>query len=60
MLNDLPEFDGQNPSLERFASILWSRLVPSLPAGLESAVRLWEDSSAWAGYSQPGPGAKRD
>jgi 6-pyruvoyltetrahydropterin/6-carboxytetrahydropterin synthase len=60
VLNELAEFEGQNPSLERFASILWNRLSASLPAGLESAVRLWEDSSAWAGYAQPGPGTKRE
>ena len=53
LLNDLPEFESQNPSLERFARILWERLSGSLPAGILSAVRLWESSSAWAGYEQP-------
>jgi 6-pyruvoyltetrahydropterin/6-carboxytetrahydropterin synthase len=52
VLNDLPEFDAQNPSLERFARILWDRLSGSLPAGVQGAVRLWEGSSAWAGYEQ--------
>ncbi len=53
VLNDLPEFDGENPSLERFAAILWGRLSASLPADTECAVRLWEDSAAWAGYERP-------
>jgi 6-pyruvoyltetrahydropterin/6-carboxytetrahydropterin synthase len=58
VLNELPEFEGENPSLERFAAILWGRLSASLPAGTVSAVRLWEDSDAWAGYEQPGPGGE--
>jgi len=50
VLNDLPEFGADNPSLERFARVLWERLSPALPAGVSSAVRLWENTSAWAGY----------
>jgi len=53
VLNDLPEFEAQNPSLERFARILWESLSRSLPGGIQSAVRLWENSAAWAGYEQP-------
>ncbi len=53
VLNELPEFESQNPSLERFARILWDRLSASLPDGVHSAVRLWENSSAWAGYEPP-------
>jgi 6-pyruvoyltetrahydropterin/6-carboxytetrahydropterin synthase len=49
-LNALPEFADTNPSLERFAKVLWERLSASLPAGVEGAVRLWENESAWAGY----------
>jgi 6-pyruvoyltetrahydropterin/6-carboxytetrahydropterin synthase len=52
VLNELPEFESQNPSLERFARILWERLSATLPGGVQSAVRLWENSSAWAGYEQ--------
>jgi 6-pyruvoyltetrahydropterin/6-carboxytetrahydropterin synthase len=52
VLNDLPEFETLNPSLERFARILWDRLSAGLPAGVEGAVRLWENPSAWAGYDQ--------
>jgi 6-pyruvoyltetrahydropterin/6-carboxytetrahydropterin synthase len=53
VLNDLPEFKAENPSLERFAAILWGRLSAALPEGTECTVRLWEDSLAWAGYEQP-------
>jgi len=53
VLNDLPEFASENPSLERFARVLWQRLSEALPAGVESAVRLWESPVAWAGYEQP-------
>lgn len=50
VLNDLPEFAEANPSLERFARVLWDRLSPALPHGVSSSVRLWEGPSAWAGY----------
>ncbi len=54
LLNDLPEFAGQNPSLERFARALWERLAASLGSGQGrgSAVRLWENPYAWASYEQ--------
>lgn len=52
MLNDLPEFEHLNPSLERFAKILWDRLSAALPTGVVCAVRLWESSSAWAGFEE--------
>jgi 6-pyruvoyltetrahydropterin/6-carboxytetrahydropterin synthase len=57
MLNDLPEFAGLNPSLERFVKLLWDRLSASLRPGMSCAVRLWENESAWAGYdgTLPGP-----
>ena len=52
MLNDLPEFEGLNPSLEHFARILAvaldSRLKASNICGLK--VILWENDSAWASY----------
>jgi 6-pyruvoyltetrahydropterin/6-carboxytetrahydropterin synthase len=53
VLNDLPEFGAENPSLERFARVLWERLSAALPRGVSAAVRLWENSSAWAGYTGP-------
>ncbi|MGA2479217.1 MAG: 6-carboxytetrahydropterin synthase [Spirochaetia bacterium] len=53
MLNELPEFDKANPSLERFVKVLWDRLSAALPPQVHSSVRLWESDSAWAGYEQP-------
>jgi len=52
-LNDLPEFAGANPSLERFARILCQSLAAHLQASrLRSiTVRLWENEFAWASYS---------
>jgi 6-pyruvoyltetrahydropterin/6-carboxytetrahydropterin synthase len=55
LLNDLEEFKGINPSLERFVKILWERLSVSLPKGTVCSVRLWENDSAWAGYDGPLP-----
>jgi len=57
LLNDLAEFAGLNPSLERFAKLLWERLSKSPLPGIRSAVRLWENESAWAGYEEPVPGS---
>src|SRR5512140_245330 len=52
MLNDLPEFEGLNPSLEHFSRILATALDARLQApnicGLK--VILWENDSAWASY----------
>lgn len=52
-LNDLPAFEGLNPSLEAFARILAESIDADLKdqslAGL--TVKLWEDKEAWASYS---------
>jgi 6-pyruvoyltetrahydropterin/6-carboxytetrahydropterin synthase len=52
MLNDKPEFEGLNPSLEHFARILAASLSERIKApdisGLK--VTLWETPSAWASY----------
>ncbi len=52
MLNDLPEFEGLNPSLEHFARILAEALDGRITAtGLHSLkVILWENDSAWAAF----------
>lgn len=51
-LNELPEFDGVNPSLERFARILGERLLDALDdaRAVHLRVALWEDDVAWAGW----------
>lgn len=51
-LNDLPEFDGLNPSIEHFSRIFCTSLDEQLdPDGLDITVRIWEDEDAWASYS---------
>lgn len=53
MLNDKPEFDGLNPSIEHFARILASSLSKRIKEENISALKvvLWENESAWAAYS---------
>ncbi len=55
MLNDLPEFEGLNPSLEHFARILGAMLDTRLASVPLQAlrVRLWESDTAWASYTVP-------
>ncbi len=50
LLNDLPEFDGLNPSVEHFARLFGDRVVDALETGTSTrlAVRMWEDETAWA------------
>lgn len=52
LLNDLPEFDGHNPSVERFARLFGDRIENALEdtASMELTVRIWEDESAWASH----------
>lgn len=53
MLNETPEFEGLNPSLENFARILAESLSKRIrAANLENLrVILWENESAWASYT---------
>lgn len=52
-LNDLPEFEGLNPSIEHFSRIFCTELRDYVPMdridGL--TVKIWEDEDAWASYS---------
>jgi 6-pyruvoyltetrahydropterin/6-carboxytetrahydropterin synthase len=52
LLNDLPEFDRLNPSVEHFARLFGDRVAESLETDTptELAVRMWEDESAWASH----------
>ena len=52
MLNDKPEFDGLNPSIEHFARILATTLSELIKEENISALKvvLWENNSAWAAY----------
>lgn len=53
-LNDLPEFEGRNPSLEHFARILCNRLLDEVeaPEADSAMVKLWEDETAWVSYER--------
>jgi 6-pyruvoyltetrahydropterin/6-carboxytetrahydropterin synthase len=53
LLNDLPEFAGLNPSLERFAHILAISLNDRISTRAITGLTLvlWENESAWASYS---------
>jgi len=52
MLNDKPEFEGLNPSIEHFSRILNQKLAKKI--NMEStgtlSVKLWENESCWAAY----------
>lgn len=53
-LNELPEFEGLNPSIEHFARILCLSLSRRIRAENIHAVtvKLWENEIAWASYRQ--------
>ena len=52
MLNEKPEFEGLNPSIEQFARILATSLSGRIKAGNISLLKvvLWENEYAWASY----------
>lgn len=51
-LNEHQAFRDLNPSLERFARILWEMLRQRLPLeDKQLAVRLWENETDWAAYA---------
>jgi 6-pyruvoyltetrahydropterin/6-carboxytetrahydropterin synthase len=53
-LNELPEFEGLNPSIEHFARILCQALSERIQAPNLNAitVKIWENEIAWAAYRQ--------
>ena len=54
LLNDLPEFEGRNPSVERFARLFGDRFVERVSTEMptELTVRMWEDEDAWASHER--------
>lgn len=54
LLNDLPEFEGENPSVERFARHFADRVEERVPTDVptELEVRMWEDDDAWASHER--------
>ena len=51
-LNEMPAFEGLNPSIEHFSHILCATLSERIAAPNISAfvVKLWENEIAWASY----------
>ncbi|MGA9399300.1 6-pyruvoyl trahydropterin synthase family protein [Haladaptatus sp.] len=54
-LNDLPEFEGKNPSVEHFAREFHARVLAGIdaPEVTDAAVRLREEEDAWAAFERP-------
>jgi 6-pyruvoyltetrahydropterin/6-carboxytetrahydropterin synthase len=52
-LNELPEFAGQNPSVERFAVYFANELTRGLhlPGATELTIKMWEDPETWASWT---------
>lgn len=52
MLNELPEFEGLNPSIEHLARFLQQSMAANIQTQHLTAmtVRLWENEWAWAQY----------
>lgn len=52
VLNDLPAFQGLNPSIEHFSRILCQALAAQIKAANlgRITVKLWENEIAWAAY----------
>jgi 6-pyruvoyltetrahydropterin/6-carboxytetrahydropterin synthase len=52
LLNDLPEFEGYNPSVERFTRVVWERVTERVTDDTveELTVTIWEDDEACAAY----------
>jgi 6-pyruvoyltetrahydropterin/6-carboxytetrahydropterin synthase len=51
-LNDLPSFEGLNPSIEHFSRILCQELSARIKAETLNSItiKLWENEIAWAAY----------
>ena len=54
LLNELPEFDGKNPSLELFSQVLCERFCRDFTSPFVDSitVRLWESRKAWSSYTR--------
>jgi 6-pyruvoyltetrahydropterin/6-carboxytetrahydropterin synthase len=53
-LNDLPEFQGLNPSIENLARILCRAFIPRIREARLSEIRvtIWESPTVWAAYTE--------
>ncbi len=52
MLNDLPEFEGLNPSIEHFSRIVCEKMLAGVapPGTGRFTIRIWENETCWAAY----------
>ena len=52
MLNELPEFEGLNPSIEHFSRIVCERMLKAIapPGSGRFTIKIWENDSCWAAY----------
>jgi len=52
LLNDFPEFDGINTSIEHFCRIIWQKLIDVIqpPDPGIFTIKLWENETNWASY----------
>ena len=60
ILNQLPEFEGLNPSIEHFARILCQTLSARIQAKNISRIilKVWENEIAWASFQQDRQGKR--
>lgn len=54
MLNELPEFEDLNPSLENFSRIIWQKIINQInpPSSGRLKIKLWENENCWAAYEK--------
>ena len=53
-LNEVPPFDGRNPSSENIAHHIFEEMEGKIPSPVRlSRVTVWESEDAWAEYSRP-------
>ena len=60
LLNELPEFEGLNPSIEHFSRILCQALASHIHSEnvLALTVKLWENEIAWTSFRLEVAGAR--
>jgi 6-pyruvoyltetrahydropterin/6-carboxytetrahydropterin synthase len=53
-LNELPDFEGLNPSIEHFARILCRALAKEIKTDALTglSIKIWETETAWAEYRE--------
>jgi 6-pyruvoyltetrahydropterin/6-carboxytetrahydropterin synthase len=52
--DDLPEFEGLNPSIEHFSRLFGDRVADALsnPTPTRLTIRIWEDDTSWASHTR--------